>query len=86
MVDIIGALKRRKKFGEWIIKSKRNFYITFSQCGEDMFLRSTFFHQEHGTYVDIGAHHPFKYSNTFILCGYEIMAWFTPTVVFKRGE
>lgn len=66
-MDMIGALKERIKLLEWLIKSKRNFYITFSQCGEDMCLRNIFFHQKHGTYIDIGAHHPFKYSNTFIL-------------------
>ena len=39
--------------------------LSFSQEGEDMILSRIFDMQEKGFYVDIGAHHPYKYSNTF---------------------
>lgn len=44
---------------------------TYSQEGEDIILRKLLGRQKKGFYVDIGAHHPFRYSNTF---------WF-----YKRG-
>lgn len=37
---------------------------SYSQEGEDMVLRSLFFRQKEGFYVDVGAHHPQWYSNT----------------------
>ncbi|RDU72127.1 FkbM family methyltransferase [Helicobacter brantae] len=45
--------------------------MTYSQEGEDMILRS-FLQKKinsnyQGFYVDIGAHHPFRYSNTYFL-------------------
>jgi FkbM family methyltransferase len=38
----------------------------FSQFGEDIFLNQFFRDQKQGFYIDIGAYHPFKYSNTFL--------------------
>jgi FkbM family methyltransferase len=38
---------------------------SYSQEGEDMILRRIFEHQLHGFYVDVGAHHPVRFSNTF---------------------
>jgi len=37
---------------------------SYSQEGEDMILRRIFEGQEHGFYVDVGAHHPRRFSNT----------------------
>lgn len=37
---------------------------SYSQEGEDIVLRKLFDGQRNGFYVDIGAHHPFRYSNT----------------------
>lgn len=37
----------------------------FSQRGEDMVIRNSFLTRENGFYVDIGAHHPIRYSNTY---------------------
>lgn len=37
----------------------------YSQEGEDMILRRIFEGQSHGFYVDVGAHHPRRFSNTF---------------------
>ena len=37
---------------------------SYSQEGEDMILRRIFEHQSRGFYVDVGAHHPRRFSNT----------------------
>lgn len=44
-----------------------NGYATqsFSQEGEDMILRRLFENQQTGFYVDVGAHHPKRFSNTY---------------------
>lgn len=38
---------------------------SYSQEGEDMILRRIFEKQEKGFYVDVGAHHPKRFSNTY---------------------
>ncbi len=38
---------------------------SYSQEGEDMILRRIFEYSEPGFYVDIGAHHPKRFSNTY---------------------
>lgn len=38
---------------------------SYSQEGEDMILRRLFENQKTGFYVDVGAHHPKRFSNTF---------------------
>jgi FkbM family methyltransferase len=38
---------------------------SYSQEGEDMILRRIFENQNVGFYVDVGAHHPFRFSNTY---------------------
>lgn len=42
-----------------------SFYSSHSQFGEDMMLRGFFGNKKNGFYVDIGAHHPIFYSNTY---------------------
>jgi FkbM family methyltransferase len=37
----------------------------YSQEGEDMILRSIFYGRDFGFYVDVGAHHPKRFSNTY---------------------
>ena len=37
----------------------------YSQEGEDMILRRIFEGQENGFYIDVGAHHPRRFSNTY---------------------
>lgn len=48
---------------------QRNIYnhhhLSYSQEGEDMILSRFFEHQIKGFYVDIGAHHPQRFSNTY---------------------
>ncbi len=39
----------------------------FSQEGEDIIINKYFSHKNNGFYVDVGAHHPFRYSNTYLL-------------------
>jgi FkbM family methyltransferase len=38
---------------------------SYSQEGEDMILRRIFQNQRNGFYVDVGAHHPKRFSNTY---------------------
>jgi FkbM family methyltransferase len=55
-------------FKIWIrlrINRHPSYYSSHSQFGEDMILRSIFKDKKNGFYVDIGAHHPIYYSNTF---------------------
>jgi FkbM family methyltransferase len=40
--------------------------VTYSQEGEDMILARLFEYQSDGFYVDVGAHHPRRFSNTFL--------------------
>lgn len=39
--------------------------IVFSQDGEEIYLKQKFAEKIKGTYVDIGAFHPFRFSNTY---------------------
>lgn len=39
---------------------------SWSQEGEDMILRRIFETKKHGFYVDVGAHHPKRFSNTYL--------------------
>lgn len=45
----------------------------YGQLGEDAFLEHYFKNQKNGVYIDIGCHHPERYSNTFLL--YSKMNW-----------
>lgn len=53
------------------ILSIKNHYLdgysikSYSQEGEDMILHKIFANKRLGFYVDIGAHHPFRFSNTY---------------------
>src|SRR5689334_15261611 len=39
---------------------------SYSQEGEDMILARVFENQKSGFYVDVGAHHPWRFSNTYM--------------------
>jgi FkbM family methyltransferase len=41
--------------------------VSFAQEGEDLVLARLFEHQATGIYVDVGAHHPVRFSNTYLL-------------------
>jgi FkbM family methyltransferase len=59
------------KTGTWLRRAKRklfpkcSFPHAFSQEGEDMILARVFEHRTTGFYVDVGAHHPVRFSNTY---------------------
>ena len=40
--------------------------ISLSQEGEDLILKRIFSEQKGGFYIDVGAYHPFKFSNTYL--------------------
>lgn len=46
-------------------KSGSTFRVSWSQDGEDLFLVDTL--KPQGYFVDVGAHHPHRFSNTFLL-------------------
>ena len=61
----------KKKFPKvhTCLVSARNYFTkfsrrSFSQFGEDIVL-STFIDKKNGFYVDVGAHHPYRFSNTY---------------------
>ena len=41
--------------------------ISYSQAGEDIILGNLFQNKSNGTYIDVGCHHPFRNSNTYLL-------------------
>lgn len=43
----------------------RYFHKSYSQEGEDMILKRYFENQKNGFFIDVGAHHPKKFSNTY---------------------
>ncbi len=49
------------------LKRKFTGYKKFSQFGEDLVLLKLFKEKNNGIYVDVGAHHPYRYSNTYLL-------------------
>ncbi len=49
------------------IKRKIFGYTQFAQFGEDAVLAELFRDTLHGIYVNVGAHHPYRYSNTYLL-------------------
>lgn len=42
-------------------------YTRYAQFGEDTVLLELFKDKNDGRYVDVGAHHPYRYSNTYLL-------------------
>jgi hypothetical protein len=52
----------RERFGERVYARR-----SYSQEGEDLVLERLFEQQQRGVYVDVGAHHPFRFSNTCLL-------------------
>ena len=41
--------------------------ISYSQEGEDLLLNRIFSNKNKGFYIDVGAHHPIRFSNTYLL-------------------
>jgi FkbM family methyltransferase len=58
----------RLRFGLWgrlRANHHPSFYLSHSQFGEDMVARDLLSDVSRGTFVDVGAHHPVYYSNTY---------------------
>ena len=76
-MNIRDVIPARYRYSLSNIKHKIFGYRTYSQCGEDIELLKLFTGRVTGTYVDVGAHHPKRYSNTYLLhvqgwCGINI--------------
>lgn len=69
MKNFIEAISKKIEVSSELYNNKEYYFLSYSQNGEDSFCRRYF--QTHsvtnGCYVDIGAHHPFRYSNTYAL-------------------
>ena len=69
MIKSLLLLRSRKTWGPFvesaqITKFDHAFTISWSQRGEDLALLSLFDGKQNGTYLDIGAHHPTRFSVT----------------------
>jgi len=68
MYKILGYIKNKIK--RFLINKpfvKESFLkISYSQEGEDLILNRIFENQENGFYIDVGAHHPRRFSNTYL--------------------
>jgi FkbM family methyltransferase len=60
-------IKKLKIICSFGLRSIRHLRVSFSQFGEDFYLREEFAGLSDGFFVDVGAFHPFKYSNTHYL-------------------
>lgn len=55
-----------------LLRAYRDLHITrfasksYAQQGEDLILREILNYASTGFYVDVGAHHPFRFSNTYL--------------------
>jgi FkbM family methyltransferase len=49
------------------VEAQRHLQRSFSQDGEDRIVLRLFRHRRDGFYIDIGAHHPYRFSNTALL-------------------
>lgn len=65
MKEILKELKSRLS----VIPKTGLFYKKsyYSQEGEDIIINKLLHDKDNGFYIDIGAHHPFRYSNTYLL-------------------
>lgn len=67
-MNAIGIVKLKARFklwAPWRADRHPSFYLSHSQFGEDMVVRAIFGDRRHGTFVDLGAHHPVYFSNTY---------------------
>lgn len=55
-----------KHFVKEVFPEKMYGRLSYSQEGEDLILMRMFEGKKSGFYVDVGAHHPFRFSNTYI--------------------
>lgn len=50
----------------WRVYSNKYSVTSYAQEGEDLVLKRIFGDKKDGFYVDVGAHHPFRFSNTYL--------------------
>ena len=50
----------RDRLGPWAFRNR-----SYAQEGEDLILQRIFGNRRDGFYIDVGSHHPFRFSNTF---------------------
>jgi FkbM family methyltransferase len=63
---MIKKIFKKIKYLYKIILSNNNLQISYSQEGEDLILKRIFSKKKNGIFIDIGAHHPTRFSNTYI--------------------
>ena len=59
------SLQRTKQFARHCLSWRPYSQLHYSQEGEDLLLQRVFQGQQNGFYVDVGAHHPQRFSNTY---------------------
>lgn len=69
MLRALAKLRKRKTWGPFVEAAEisgfdHSFTISWSQSGEDLALLSLLGTEEKGTYLDVGAHHPTRFSVT----------------------
>jgi len=69
-MKIMGYIRKLLKFKNFGVASLPHIQGSFSQFGEDLFLRWHFADREPGFYVDVGAFHPHYFSNTHYLSSF----------------
>lgn len=67
-----GLLEAAESFKELRWRRRADQIGSYSQFGEDLYVLQYFAQKYEGTYLDVGANHPFKLSNTYLLyrCGW----------------
>lgn len=58
-------LRKVLRLINWVLPNNEYYKKSYSLQGEDMILATIFANQKKGVYVDVGAYHPIKFSNTY---------------------
>ena len=69
LLNVLTPKKVKNYFRKQVINQYENSLafsnLSYSQEGEDLILNRFFNNKENGFYVDVGAHHPRRFSNTY---------------------
>lgn len=89
--QILAGFFVRLKHGLRRVLKLNYYHLSYAQEGEDMILRRLFENKPTGFYVDVGAHHPQRFSNTYLLykkdwSGINIDAMPGSMVAFKKNR
>ena len=63
------GIRRRLNTAHRLVVSRhalKHRIVSYSQEGEDLILENLFFGKQSGFFIDVGAHHPHRFSNTFL--------------------